>query len=394
MRNIIITGGELFNKGAQAMTFVAVDELKKRFPDHEIYLLSEMDKRRKKEEKEQYAFQFTGWYPIKFARAQQNPVLRMACMLRNRAEFTECEHIYRNCDLMVDISGYGLGSNWGINQITNYLDHLEFAKQFFIPCYLLPQSFGPFDFDESQKVQGDRVQELLQNVRIIAAREQDGYNALKRRYNLNNVCLKPDLVLNNRNIDVNHIYKTPPSINVPRIAENSVGVIPNEKVTEEIGIERTKELYSFIISVLLQLDKQVIIISHASSDESLCLLIKALFSDEKRVAFLDREYNCLEFSEIVSHFQFVIASRYHSIVHAYKNNIPCIAIGWAIKYREILHLFNQDNFLFDVQDPISEKQLYQAIHEMEVHREENKFLIQTRLEEIQKENVFDIIQLE
>ena len=29
MRNIIITGGELFNKGAQAMTFVAVDELKK-----------------------------------------------------------------------------------------------------------------------------------------------------------------------------------------------------------------------------------------------------------------------------------------------------------------------------------------------------------------------------
>ena len=40
MRNIIITGGELFNKGAQAMTFVTVNELKKRFPDHQIYLLS------------------------------------------------------------------------------------------------------------------------------------------------------------------------------------------------------------------------------------------------------------------------------------------------------------------------------------------------------------------
>ena len=30
MKNIIITGGELFNKGAQAMTFITVDEMKKR----------------------------------------------------------------------------------------------------------------------------------------------------------------------------------------------------------------------------------------------------------------------------------------------------------------------------------------------------------------------------
>ena len=43
MKNIIITGGELFNKGAQAMTFITVDEMKKRFTDHNIYVLSEMD---------------------------------------------------------------------------------------------------------------------------------------------------------------------------------------------------------------------------------------------------------------------------------------------------------------------------------------------------------------
>ena len=82
MRNIIITGGELFNKGAQAMTFVAVDELKKRFPEHEIYLLSEMDLERPKAEREQYAFSFTGWYPIKFARCQKNLPLRLLCKVR------------------------------------------------------------------------------------------------------------------------------------------------------------------------------------------------------------------------------------------------------------------------------------------------------------------------
>ena len=70
MKNIIITGGELHNKGAQAMTFVTVIELKKRFPDHQIYLLSELDLNRPKDEKKKYAFEFTGWYPILFAKAQ------------------------------------------------------------------------------------------------------------------------------------------------------------------------------------------------------------------------------------------------------------------------------------------------------------------------------------
>ena len=124
MKNIIITGGELFNKGAQAMTFVTVNELKKRFPEHQIYLLSEMDKNRTEEEKKRYKFEFTGWYPIKFARAQKNLLLRLACIARNYDEFAECENLYRNCDLMVDISGYGLGTNWGIANCKKYLDQL------------------------------------------------------------------------------------------------------------------------------------------------------------------------------------------------------------------------------------------------------------------------------
>ena len=36
MRNIIIAGGGLVNKGAQAMTLICVCELKKRYPDKYI----------------------------------------------------------------------------------------------------------------------------------------------------------------------------------------------------------------------------------------------------------------------------------------------------------------------------------------------------------------------
>ena len=139
----------MVNKGAQAMTFIAVDELHRRFPDHQIYVLSEMDMERSATEKACFNFEFTGWYPLKFARCQTNALLRCACLLRNRGELKEAEALYRNCDAMVDISGYALGSVWSDEVCGRYLDHLEFAKAFHIPVYLMPQSFGPFDFGEA-----------------------------------------------------------------------------------------------------------------------------------------------------------------------------------------------------------------------------------------------------
>ena len=53
---VLVTGGELKNKGAQAMTFITVDEIKKRYPDKEVILLSDIDYKRPDEIKENYRF--------------------------------------------------------------------------------------------------------------------------------------------------------------------------------------------------------------------------------------------------------------------------------------------------------------------------------------------------
>ena len=42
-QNILIVGGSFFNKGAQAMSFTAVDQVKRRFPKKRIYLLLDSD---------------------------------------------------------------------------------------------------------------------------------------------------------------------------------------------------------------------------------------------------------------------------------------------------------------------------------------------------------------
>ena len=46
-------------------------------------------------------------------------------------------------------------------------------------------------------------------------------------------------------------------------------------------------------------------------------------------------------------FQFIVASRFHAIVHAFKNGIPCIALGWATKYYDLMKQFGQEQYMLD-----------------------------------------------
>lgn len=392
MRNIIITGGELFNKGAQAMTFITVDEIRKRFPGHQIYLLSEMDLARPETERQQYAFDFTGWYPIKFARCQHNLPLRLLCRLRNSAELKQAETIYKNCDAMIDISGYALGSNWGAANNCRYLDHLEFAEAFGIPVYLMPQSFGPFDFGEAHLGIDERCRKLLPTCKAILAREQEGYDALINTYGLTNVQLAPDLVLNNKDIDLSSVFKTIPEINVPEIQTDSIAVIPNGRNLTVGDEEAALNIYRVAINHGLKQGKTVYLLHHATSDAIICKQLKEQFASEEKVVLLKQEFSCLEFNELVKHFDYLVASRFHSIVHAFKNGVPCITLGWAKKYEVLLEQFSQREYLFDVRDCPNESDLTVAMDRINRNRAAESATILVRVADAQQHNVFDVLK--
>ena len=393
MKNIIITGGELFNKGAQAMTFIAVDEMKKRFPDHNIYVFSERDYKRPKEEQEQYAFYFTGWYPYKFAKAHNNPLLRVVCLIKNGKDFRKCEELYRNTDLMLDISGYALGSIWSDNCNQLYLDNLRFAKEFQIPIYLMPQSFGPFSFEkEGRYVLDLQLRELLPKCKVICAREKKGYDELTNKLGLKNVILKPDLVLNNQSVDYSNVYRTIPELNLPIITKRSVAIIPNAHNSSLKSSSVMIKIYKKVIQDLIDEKYEIYLIYHAVEDQKICKEIKECFRNDERIHLLNQEYSCREFSEMVKEFDFLIASRYHSIVHAYKKTVPCVVLGWATKYYELVSTFEQEQYFFDMREEIDENCLISSVRRLsEVHKKES-LKIERILKDIQRENVFNIIR--
>lgn len=393
MRNIIITGGGMVNKGAQAMTLIAVHELRERFPSHKIYLYSPVDLANSKLDKSQFAFDFTGWYPLKFAHCQHNPIQRAVALLRNRKELLEAEDIYRNTDFIVDVSGYALGSNWNDKVCSDFLDILEFAKGFGIPVYLMPQSFGPFDFGPERKALDDRIRKLLPTCKVIFAREQEGYDALANTYGLTNVRLATDLVLGNKGIDLSQVFKTLPQMNLPEIAENSVAVIPNSMNANVSSHETVIKLYSEVIETLLNLGKNVYLLSHSTMDAALCRTLKEHFVSSEHVVLLEQDFSCLEFNELVQKFQYLVASRFHSIVHAYKNGIPCIALGWATKYHDLLKLFGQEHYVFDVRDHKGTVEMLVAIEQMDRCFAAESEKIRNGLTAVQKENVFDVLSM-
>lgn len=391
MRNIIITGGGMVNKGAQAMTLIAVHELRRRFPQHRIYLHSPVDSANKSLDKTVFNFDFTGWYPLKFAHCQHNALLRTVNLLRNRRELLEAEALYRNTDFIVDISGYALGSNWNAKICNDYLDILEFAQAFGIPVYLMPQSFGPFDFGTEHPGVDARCRKLLPGCKAILAREQEGYEALMNTYGLTNARLAPDLVLNNKGIDLTNVFKKNPAVELPEILPDSIAIIPNGRNMSIGNDNDVLELYRSAIAYGLKQGKTVYLMHHSTYDADICEHLKARFADEANVILLEQEFSCLEFNELVQKFDYLVASRFHSIVHAYKNAVPCVILGWAQKYEDLSTLFEQQQYLFDVRSDMDRDSLCAAMDRMNERRNHESRIIKSYLPDVQAKNVFDVL---
>ena len=255
----------------------------------------------------------------------------------------------------------------------------------------MPQSFGPFDFGSEHPGIDKRCRKLLPACKAILAREQEGYDALVNTYGLTNVRLAPDLVLNNKGIDLANVFKEIPPMDLPEITPGSIAIVPNGRNLSVGNDEEVLALYQAAIRCGLEQGKTVYLLHHATSDAALCAQLKARFADTARVVLPDKEFSCLEFNELVQKFDYLVASRFHSIVHAYKNAIPCVILGWAKKYEDLSAQFDQRAYLFDVRKRVEANALCLAMERINGARDKESKRIKDLLAGLQEKNVFDIL---
>lgn len=399
-KSFLITGANFSNKGAQSMLFTAISELRRRYPGCRLYVLP-LDS-------------YKGYAKYSFNNIQvlrnipdihlfgKGPVMDAFLLLKDlarrvlgREPVREGLYAYRDClervDCILDISGFCLSSQFPLDYNCQLLESIEDARRYRVPIILMPQSFGPFAYEKKHTALLRRIREDLRYPAAIFAREKGGYELLKEM-GLTNVFYSTDMVLQSSGSEQGEIFLEKPEIRIPEIPEgHNVAVIPNAMNLTQCDKKVVLGLYRRIVRSLVDLGKTVYVLYHSNQDRKLSEEICMNYREDDRVCFLNQEFMCYEYDEIVRRMDFIVASRYHSIVHGYRNAVPSVILGWAEKYRSLADLFGQGEFIFDVRENISDESLLAAIEKMSLNYSEYKVAIGTKLEEIQKESCFHVL---
>lgn len=387
---VIISGGELFNKGAQSMTLSVVSEVRKRYPNADIALLSAPDARRTTEELSQYRFSVLPWDTR--MKLRKLPLLGM--VFKNKYFSDEQEQqmwsVVSDADLAIDVSGFCLSSQFGYGRIVDYLTNLYFFKKFNIKTVLFPQSFGPFDFKGALAGVAKRyISSLMRYPHKVFARENDGKNHLARLGISDNVSTALDTVLQTSKLEhdlvFNHINKVP----MPEIENNSICIVPNQKVFLKNEGNSLPEIYKSIIESGLSAGKRVYLLRHSFEDLSIVRQLKAMFPDNDNVVSLEEDFNALQLTDIINQVDFLIASRYHAVVHAYKCRKPCLVLGWAVKYVELTGHFEQSQYCFDVRSALGQEAILAAMQNLFANHLNESALIEERSQSLALGSLFD-----
>ena len=398
-KKILVVGANFTNKGAQSMLFVTMDELRKRNSDCVIYFLSN----------DSGDFSNYRFIRIPYSLEAKSIALGRHCIrslliktikdilyfaIRHRngfGHYFDIKRLMTSIDCIVDISGFNFGKKWSPDIQERNLDNIRLAKKYSVPIYLLPQSFGPFDYPSELKYILKDMNELLRYPTKIFAREKEGYQMLLDTFHLSNVTLSTDLVLQNCGVNPQNIFKKPVVYSLPEVEKNAVGIVPNMQCFRFGNKEVVFEIYREIINELVNQGKKVYIFRHSKDDLDIC---KEIYSrvGQNHILLLDNDFSCLEYDELVKRFELIVCSRYHGIVHAYRNQIPCILLGWAVKYHELAELLGQEEYSFDItDDKLDIKEVLKAVRKICREYVKESKVIHTRLEFIQKDNCFDIV---
>lgn len=393
---ILITGAQFGNKGAQSMLFTLIDSLKTRYTDAEIYYLPIDDYRTYNKE----LFDFNIVYNDKYALKYSNNIfcniylillMKLKKFLGKKyaslSEISEYSRVISNIDVLFDIGGYQLSSDWPLNINMRFLKHINTAKKNGAAVIILPQSFGPFDYKKNQKKMDSLIPAILNKADFIFSREKEGERLLTEKYNIKKVDYSPDLVLQKSWINKKNIYKSAPDVSYRVLdTKDNVGIIPNYMTVLHGNETKILELYHHIIENLLKMGKHIYIFRH-SEDINICRMIYSMFENETNVTLIEDDMDCFGYNKFICQFDFLIASRYHAVVHAYKEKVPVLILGWSVKYRELAQLFSQQNYVFDIKGAeYNIDAILSALYDISINFNNEKNIIAEKLLYIQKNN--------
>lgn len=359
---VLMIGATFDNKGAQGMIFTVMDEIARRCPEAEFVVLAANEMTSRVLDK--YKLEVVPWtVGLKAPLAGGPGVWVDDSQPRPESARRRLDEVIADASCVVDISGYRLGSEWGIGNTLDYLLNLLIARILGIPYYVLPQSLGPFDYPGMRRlIVAPVLRTALRSARLVFAREDQGFEATSRFTNVNLV-RTGDIVLGSNEDKAANVYRDGFGPRAVDISPGTVGIVPSARVFDRMG-DKAEELYASVLRLLVERRRRVCFVAHSAEDAELCERLAHRYLEGDDVAVLGADMDAIELEGLLGSLEFIVASRFHSVVHAYRRGIPAVIVGWATKYGELAELFGQSDYVFDVRDGVDVARVIGAVEKM------------------------------
>ncbi len=229
-------------------------------------------------------------------------------------------------DIVLDASGFAYSSQWGDYPTKIMVEESKRWNKLGKEVILMPQAFGPFENDAIKSY----MEEIIENVTLIYARDEDSFNALKSIKDDSKIKLCPDFTV---------LFKG----QKPEYFESSkyqVCIVPNQRMKDKTtNSQNYEEFFANIIRKIQSKNLTPFFLIHGGEeDKKLAEKINSLLNS--KIEIIDEE-NPYYIKGIIANSIALIGSRFHSLASGLYSGIPTLGTGWSHKY---LHLFKEFDF--------------------------------------------------
>lgn len=367
MKNILLIGAGFKNKGAEAMALTAIMRFHQLYPGCKITMASYHQEQLPygihsfsppSEDGEIYRFELIH-NPQKRHHLLHVPLYWLLPFLPLRNRILKHEPYlqrFAQADLVVDLSGFALSDQ------QPFITRLSFCFEIFTSCcmgkpfVIFTQALGPFE-----KVSTRLLAKLfLPKVDLLIARGQKTYKYLKqlgitRRMEIP-ICA-----------DSAFLFPSAPSDIANRLLGNHAatdrplfGILSNINIFHRTQPSNDHNSYIQILARLCdyvhaELGAEVVFICHErreqgqKDDEWLTHHVIKQTKNPHRIGVITADHPASELKAVIGRLDFIVASRFHSIVGAMSMATPFLVLSWAHKYDELVADVQMEDRVFDIQ---------------------------------------------
>jgi len=265
-------------------------------------------------------------------------------------------------DATLDVSGYAYADPFGIRYAPRANLAVYSRGPMGRPYICMPQAWGPFSRPEV----GHIAREACRQATLTFVRDSESLDALSSLFPRGlppQVRVSPDIAFLFAASDPRCADRRLAEIGLADTGRPLAAVAPNMRVYERSqGIGTRNAYVQDLIAVsrrLLERGYAVLFVPHEVSlsdtgskdDRLLCALLEAAVGDDRAKAFLDPA-PAAEMKAVIGKTACVIGSRFHALVAALSQGIPCMALSWSHKYRELLKPFGLEKYAVESVDGV------------------------------------------